>query len=315
MARLTTTGRQKHSAVAATLSTAESALIQQYLDQLWLEKGVSSHTLAAYGTDLRKFAAFAQKSDHTLCQATSDLLNHYLAHRHDLGLQARSTARALSSLRTFYQWLHQQQLINDNPMASLLNPKIGLSLPKSLSEADVDALLSAPDVAELIQLRDKVMLELLYATGLRVSELVTLTMSQLNLRQGVIRVTGKGSKERLVPIGEVAVEWLQRYLAQGRSLLLQHQSDVLFPSLRGSQMTRQTFWHRIKIYAQVAAIATPLSPHTLRHAFATHLLNHGADLRVVQMLLGHSDLSTTQIYTHVAQLRLQQIHQQHHPRG
>jgi integrase/recombinase XerD len=160
-----------------------------------------------------------------------------------------------------------------------------------------------------------VMLELLYAAGLRVSELVTLTMQQLNLRQGVIRVTGKGSKERLVPIGEVAVEWLQRYLAQGRGLLLQQQNDVLFPSLRGSQMTRQTFWHRIKFYAQVAAITTPLSPHTLRHAFATHLLNHGADLRVVQMLLGHSDLSTTQIYTHVAQLRLQQIHQLHHPRG
>jgi integrase/recombinase XerD len=175
--------------------------------------------------------------------------------------------------------------------------------------------LSAPDINDLIQFRDKVMLELLYAAGLRVSELVTLSIQQLNLRQGVIRVTGKGSKERLVPIGEVAVEWLQRYLAQGRSLLLTQQSDVLFPSQRGSQMTRQTFWHRIKFYAQVAAITTPLSPHTLRHAFATHLLNHGADLRVVQMLLGHSDLSTTQIYTHVAQLRLQQIHQQHHPRG
>jgi len=315
MTRLTAKGRPKLTAVALPLLEAEAALIQQYLDQLWLEKGVSEHTLAAYGTDLRKFAVFVQGRGLLLAQADSDLLNHYLAHRHDAGLQPRSTARALSSLRNFYQWLHQAQKISENPIASLLNPKLGLSLPKSLSEADVDALLSAPDVNDLIQFRDKVMLELLYAAGLRVSELVTLSMQQLNLRQGVIRITGKGSKERLVPIGEVAVEWLQRYLAQGRGLLLNQQSDVLFPSQRGSQMTRQTFWHRIKFYAQVAAIDTPLSPHTLRHAFATHLLNHGADLRVVQLLLGHSDLSTTQIYTLIAQLRLQQIHQQHHPRG
>jgi integrase/recombinase XerD len=315
MTRLTAKGRPKQGAVAPQLPAAEAALIQQFLDQLWLEKGVSEHTLAAYGTDLRKFAFFLHSHQRLLCQASADVLNQYLAHRHDAGMQPRSTARTLSSLRNFYQWLHQSHQISDNPIASLLNPKIGLSLPKSLSEADVDALLSAPDVNDLIQFRDKVMLELLYAAGLRVSELVTLTMQQLNLRQGVIRVTGKGSKERLVPIGEVAVEWLQRYLAQGRGLLLSTQSDVLFPSQRGSQMTRQTFWHRIKFYAQVAAISTPLSPHTLRHAFATHLLNHGADLRVVQMLLGHSDLSTTQIYTHVAQLRLQQIHQQHHPRG
>ena len=309
------TERPQQDVVSQPLLETEALLIQQYLDQLWLEKGVSEHTLSAYGTDLRKFASFVQNRGLLLCQADADLLNHYLAHRHDAGLQPRSTARALSSLRNFYQWLHQANKISDNPMASLLNPKIGLSLPKSLSEMDVDALLSAPDVSDLIQFRDKVMLELLYAAGLRVSELVSLTMQQLNLRQGVIRVTGKGSKERLVPIGEVAVEWLQRYLAQGRGLLLAQQSDVLFPSQRGTQMTRQTFWHRIKFYAQVAAIHTPLSPHTLRHAFATHLLNHGADLRVVQMLLGHSDLSTTQIYTHIAQLRLQQIHQQHHPRG
>lgn len=314
MTRITAQGRQQH-AEPLRLCDAEAQLIQQYLDQLWLEKGVSEHTLSAYGTDLRKFAVFVQSRGLTLVQADADLLNHYLAMRHDAGLQPRSTARALSSLRNFYQWLHQGQKISENPLSSLLNPKIGLSLPKSLSEADVDALLSAPDVNDLIQFRDKVMLELLYAAGLRVSELVTLTMQQLNLRQGVIRVTGKGSKERLVPIGEVAVEWLQRYLAQGRGLLLTQQSDVLFPSQRGTQMTRQTFWHRIKFYAQVAAIAAPLSPHTLRHAFATHLLNHGADLRVVQMLLGHSDLSTTQIYTHIAQLRLQQVHQQHHPRG
>ncbi|WP_409566852.1 site-specific tyrosine recombinase XerD [Rheinheimera sp. 4Y26] len=294
---------------------ATSTLIQRFLDQLWLEKGVSAHTLTAYGTDLRKFAAFAATQHYQLPQVTADVLNHYLAYRHDQGLQARSTARALSSLRRFYQWLHQLQLCVENPVALMLNPKIGVSLPKSLSEADVDALLTAPDVSDVIQFRDKVMLEVLYAAGLRVSELCGLTMQQLNLRQGVIRVLGKGSKERLVPIGEVAAEWLQRYLQQGRALLLQQQSDVLFPSNRGSQMTRQTFWHRIKFYAQVAGISAPLSPHTLRHAFATHLLNHGADLRVVQMLLGHSDLSTTQIYTHVAQTRLQKIHQQHHPRG
>lgn len=315
MTRITAQGRPKRSAESKNVPAAQGLLIQQYLDQLWMEKGASAHTLAAYGTDLRKFASFLHSRDLPLAQADADLLNLYLAHRHDAGLQARSTARALSSLRNFYQWLYQRQIIADNPLSSILNPKIGLSLPKSLSEADVDALLSAPDVNDVIQFRDKVMLELLYAAGLRVSELVTLTMQQLNLRQGVIRVMGKGSKERLVPIGEVAVEWLQRYLAQGRGLLLNQQSDVVFPSQRGAEMTRQTFWHRIKFYAQVAAIDSPLSPHTLRHAFATHLLNHGADLRVVQMLLGHSDLSTTQIYTHVAQMRLQQIHQQHHPRG
>ncbi|HCU65026.1 MAG TPA: site-specific tyrosine recombinase XerD [Rheinheimera sp.] len=301
--------------IKPVLPEATLALIQRFLDQLWLEKGVSAHTLAAYGTDLRKFAAFAATQQYLLPQVTADVLNHYLAYRHDQGLQTRSTARALSSLRRFYQWLHQLKLCVENPVALMLNPKIGVSLPKSLSEADVDALLTAPDVSDVIQFRDKVMLEVLYAAGLRVSELCGLTMQQLNLRQGVIRVLGKGSKERLVPIGEVAAEWLQRYLQQGRALLLQQQSDVLFPSNRGTQMTRQTFWHRIKFYAQVAGISAPLSPHTLRHAFATHLLNHGADLRVVQMLLGHSDLSTTQIYTHVAQTRLQKIHQQHHPRG
>lgn len=299
----------------ATVAAGCLELIQRFLDQLWLEKGVSPHTLAAYGTDLRKFAAFAACQHTTLVEVNTELLNQYLAHRYDQALLPRSTARALSSLRRFYQWLHQLKLCNHNPVALLLNPKIGLSLPKSLSEADVEALLTAPDVNDLIQFRDKVMLELLYAAGLRVSELCGLTMQQLNLRQGVVRVLGKGSKERLVPIGEIASEWLQRYLAQGRGLLLQQQSDVLFPSNRGTEMTRQTFWHRIKFYARVAGIDAPLSPHTLRHAFATHLLNHGADLRVVQMLLGHSDLSTTQIYTHVAQTRLQKIHQQHHPRG
>jgi len=210
--------------------------------------------------------------------------------------------------------VQQQQLALD-PTTELINPKIGSSLPKTLSEQDVEALLAAPDISELIQFRDKAMLELLYATGIRVTELVTLSMQQLYLQQGIVRVLGKGRKERLVPMGEEAQYWLSRYLKEARPALHSQLSDVVFPSSRQQLMTRQTFWHRIKFYAKVAGIRATLSPHTVRHAFATHLLNHGADLRVVQMLLGHSDLSTTQIYTHVAQARLQQLHQQHHPRG
>ena len=297
------------------LSDAVEAQISQFLDDLWLSDGVSRHTLSAYGTDLRQFALFAEQQGQLITQADSALLELYLATRYDRGLSPRSTARALSSLRRFFQTLHQRGTISQNPLSGVLNPKLGQPLPKSLSEADVTALLAAPDLNEAIQFRDKVMLEVLYASGLRVTELVSLTLHQVNPRQGVLRVFGKGSKERLVPFGEEAAEWLQRYLAHGRPLLLSEPSDVLFPSQRGAQMTRQTFWHRIKFYAKVAGISVELSPHTLRHAFATHLLNHGADLRVVQLLLGHSDLSTTQIYTHVAQLRLQQLHQTHHPRG
>ncbi len=303
--------RKKSSA----LDPACEAQIKEFLDTLWLSDGVSRHTLAAYGTDLRKFALFAQQQGQPFALASPALLELYLAHRYDLGLSPRSTARCLSSLRRFFQTLHQRGSIAQDPLAGILNPKLGQPLPKSLSEADVSALLEAPDLNEAIQFRDKVMLELLYASGLRVTELVSLTLHQLNLRQNVVRVTGKGAKERLVPFGEAAADWLARYLAHGRPLLLSEPSDVLFPSLRGVQMTRQTFWHRIKFYAKVAGISAELSPHTLRHAFATHLLNHGADLRVVQLLLGHSDLSTTQIYTHVAQLRLKQLHQLHHPRG
>lgn len=292
------------------------ALIAEFLDQLWLDKGVSEHTLAAYGTDLKKFAAFACQQHQHLLQADNQLLNLYLGWRYDQQFSPRSTSRALSSLRRFYGYMHRKQHIMVNPVSELLNPKIGRSLPKTLSEDDVTALLNAPDISDMIQFRDKAMLELLYASGLRVSELVGLSMQQINLRQGVVRVTGKGRKERLVPMGEEAQDWLQRYMQEARPQLLSLiDPDVVFPSLRGQQMTRQTFWHRIKFYAKVAAIQAPLSPHTLRHAFATHLLNHGADLRVVQMLLGHSDLSTTQIYTHVAQARLQSLHQQHHPRG
>ena len=302
---------------AATVQpdSTELKLISQFLDQLWLDKGVSEHTLSAYGTDLKQFAAFAAAQGTELLSADSQLLNRYLAQRVDKQYSPRSTSRALSSLRRFYAYLHQGGKIADNPLAQLLNPKIGRSLPKSLSEQDVDALLNAPDLNDVIQFRDKAMLELLYASGLRVSELVGLSMQQLNLQHGLVRVTGKGGKERLVPMGEEAAHWLLRYLREARVQLLGGQMlDVVFPSSRAQQMTRQTFWHRIKFYAKVAHIQAELSPHTLRHAFATHLLNHGADLRVVQMLLGHSDLSTTQIYTHVAQARLQSLHQQHHPR-
>lgn len=302
---------------AATVQpdSTELKLISQFLDQLWLDKGVSEHTLSAYGTDLKQFAVFAVAQGTGLLSADSQLLNRYLAQRVDKQYSPRSTSRALSSLRRFYAYLHQGGKIADNPLAQLLNPKIGRSLPKSLSEQDVDALLNAPDLNDVIQFRDKAMLELLYASGLRVSELVGLTMQQLNLQHGLVRVTGKGGKERLVPMGEEAAHWLLRYLREARVQLLGGQMlDVVFPSSRSQQMTRQTFWHRIKFYAKVAHIQAELSPHTLRHAFATHLLNHGADLRVVQMLLGHSDLSTTQIYTHVAQARLQSLHQQHHPR-
>lgn len=297
------------------LAATEQALITAFLDQLWLDKGVSEHTLSAYGTDLKKFALYLAGQQHSLLDCDSQLVNRYLAQRVDQQFSPRSTSRSLSSLRRFYAYAHQRGLLAANPLAQLLNPKIGRSLPKSLSEHDVDALLNAPDINDPIQFRDKAMLEILYASGLRVSELVGLSMQQINLQHGLVRVVGKGQKERLVPMGEEAAHWLLRYLREARTLLLGGQTlDVVFPSNRAQQMTRQTFWHRIKFYAKVAHIQAQLSPHTLRHAFATHLLNHGADLRVVQMLLGHSDLSTTQIYTHVAKARLQSLHQQHHPR-
>ncbi|GGW52641.1 tyrosine recombinase XerD [Alishewanella tabrizica] len=291
------------------------AHIQQFLDQLYLEQDASPHTLSAYGTDLKHFAQYLLSKQLSLLAVSANDINGYLAERIDKGFNPRSTSRLLSSLRRFYRYWHQQGAVAANPVEHLLNPKIGSSLPKTLSEADVDALLSAPDLTDTIQFRDKAMLELLYATGLRVTELVSLTMQQLYINQGVVRVLGKGRKERLVPMGEEAQFWLTRYLREVRPALLGNDQDVVFPSNRQQEMTRQTFWHRIKFYAKVAGIQATLSPHTVRHAFATHLLNHGADLRVVQLLLGHSDLSTTQIYTHVAQARLKQLHQQHHPRG
>ncbi|WP_088330135.1 site-specific tyrosine recombinase XerD [Lacimicrobium sp. SS2-24] len=291
------------------------ALVDGFIDTLWLEKGLSDNTLSAYRSDLSRFCLHLSQQRVGLDSFNLQQLQHYLADRYDQGLSERSTARFLSSLRALVKYHITQGMREEDPLALLQNPKLGKFLPKTLSEHQVEALLDEPDTGDPIQLRDKAMLEVLYATGLRVSELVGLRLGQLSTVQGVVRITGKGNKERLVPLGEEALSWIQEYLRAGRGMLLKQQSDVLFPSSRGRQMTRQTFWHRIRHYAVRAGIEQNLSPHTLRHAFATHLLNHGADLRVVQMLLGHADLSTTQIYTHVATQRLQSLIDEHHPRG
>ncbi|MGU3415121.1 site-specific tyrosine recombinase XerD [Enterobacteriaceae bacterium C23F] len=291
--------------------------IEHFLDALWLEKNLAENTLSAYRRDLTMVAEWLDKQGLNSETVQYSDLQLLLAERVEGGYKATSSARLLSAMRRFFQHLYREKVRPDDPTAQLASPKLPQRLPKDLSEAQVDRLLQAPLVEQPLELRDKAMLEVLYATGLRVTELVGLTMSDISLRQGVVRVIGKGNKERLVPLGEEAVYWLENYLEYGRPWLLNGVSiDVLFPSQRAQQMTRQTFWHRIKHYAVLAGIdSEKLSPHVLRHAFATHLLNHGADLRVVQMLLGHSDLSTTQIYTHVATERLRQLHQQHHPRA
>ncbi len=294
-----------------------STIITTFLDSLWMERGLSENTLAAYGSDLAGFANWlASAKGKDLVQAAKEDVLAYLTYRLQQRRSPRSTARFLSCIRRFYGYLLRQKRILQDPTALIEAPKLGRALPKTLSEADVVALLQAPNTETSLGLRDRTMLEVLYATGLRVTELVSLKMGQVNLRQGVVRVTGKGNKDRLVPLGEEAMQWLENYVANGRGELMAGQhSEVLFPSNRRQAMTRQTFWHAIKRYARQAEINNPISPHTLRHAFATHLLNHGADLRVVQMLLGHSDLSTTQIYTHVARARLKELHASHHPRG
>ncbi|MEM7421971.1 MAG: site-specific tyrosine recombinase XerD [Pseudomonadota bacterium] len=291
--------------------------IEAFLDTLFLEQGLSDNTLAAYRSDLGKFTEFLIKSqrDISLMEVQSSDIEAYLAYRVDLGLKSRSTARSISALKRFFLYWVKEQKITATPLLSIAQPKIIQSLPKTLTELEVEALLDAPEVDEPLGLRDKAMLELLYATGLRVTELVGLRIEQVNLRQAVVLVRGKGGKERLVPMGEEALHWIEQFLKLGRPQMIKHATDFVFPSKRGVGMTRQTFWHRIKHYAILANVTSPLSPHTLRHAFATHLLNHGADLRVVQMMLGHSDLSTTQIYTHVASERLKSLHQQHHPRA
>lgn len=295
---------------------AEIAVIDRFLDGLWAERGLSRHTLAAYGSDLRAFACWLQGRGAGLVTARRDQLLGYLAERVQEGARPRTTARLRSSLRRFYRWQVRSGVLTEDPSRDVEAPKLGRPLPAALTEAEVEMLLAAPDVEVPIELRDRTMLELLYATGLRVSELVTLQLGQLNTRQGVVRVIGKGSRERLVPLGEEALNWLETWAATGRPVVLgAHRSDAVFVTARGDAMTRQAFWYRIREYALRTGIRRHLSPHTLRHSFATHLLNHGADLRVVQLLLGHSNLSTTQIYTHVARQRLRDLHARHHPRG
>ncbi len=295
----------------------DKAVIEGFADAIWMERGLSQNTLAAYQSDLRVFALWMRTTrGRSLLGAERLDVLEYLALRSQQGRKPRSSARLLSCLRQFYQHLLRRGMISEDPSARVEAPRLGRPLPNSLSEREVEALLAAPDIQDARGHRDRTMLELLYASGLRVTELVTLTPSQVSLTQGVVRIIGKGGKERLVPLGEEACAWLRDYVRGPRADLLGARvSDFLFPTNRSDCMTRQTFWLLIKRYAIQAGVVRPLSPHTLRHAFATHLLNHGADLRVVQMLLGHSDLSTTQIYTHVARERLKQLHARHHPRG
>ena len=294
---------------------ASDRLIDGFIDNVWLEKGLSQNTLNAYRQDLSNFSNWLNPV--YLEKANKINLLDYLAYRLKQGYSSRSTARSLSSLRAFYAYLLSKSLINENPTSKIQSPKLGHSLPKVLSEEDVEKLINAPNTKDPIGLRDRAMLELLYACGLRISELINLDVLNLNIRQGVVKVLGKGGKERLVPIGDQALDWISNYLTYGREQLINDnkKSPYLFLSNRGTGMTRQAFWYRIKLYANKSGVDRSLSPHTLRHAFATHLLNHGADLRTVQLLLGHTSLSTTQIYTEVARHRMKELHREHHPRG
>jgi len=290
--------------------------VDAFLDVLWMERGLSRNTLDAYRGDILTLARWQARQGNDLLDVGRDTLLAYMAARLKEGQHARSTARMLSSLRHFYRHVLRTGRIDSDPTALIDTPRLGRTLPHSLTEDEVERLLNAPDPSVPLGMRDRTMLEVLYAAGLRVSELVNLDLAQVNQQQGVVRITGKGGKERLVPLGETALDWLQRYLGEARAEILKGRScDAVFPSRRGRAMTRQTFWYALKRYAVSAGITRQLSPHVLRHSFATHLLNHGADLRVVQMLLGHGDLSTTQIYTHVARERLKNLHQLHHPRG
>ena len=293
-------------------------ILDEFCDSLWLEDGLSRNTLESYRRDLTKFSTWLEKQQGTsLLQATHADIQGYLAHLvGEQKAKATSASRTISSLKRLFRYLLRQNKMATDPTLQIATPKLPRSLPKSLTEEDVVLLLAAPDTANPLGMRDRTMLEVLYATGLRVSELISLSIAQANLGMGVVRVIGKGNKERMVPMGEEALDWLRRYLAEARPALLAGKlSDALFISQRGSAMTRQMFWYLIKRHAKHGGLNKSLSPHTLRHAFATHLLNHGADLRVVQMLLGHADISTTQIYTHVARERLKQLHKAHHPRG
>lgn len=298
------------------LSINNQAILDEFIDRIWLEEGLARNTLDSYRQDLAQFAAWLEKdAAKDLLQVEQFDIQRYLAVKFPVS-KPRSISRLIASLRRLYRFALRENKIAQDPSLQIESPKLPRSLPKSLSEEDVESLLAAPNLDDPIGLRDRAMLELLYASGLRVSELVSVKVTEVSLSEGVVRVTGKGSKTRLVPMGEVAVDWLTRYLKEARPAILEKRlSDSMFVTQRGAAMTRQAFWYLIKRYSLLAGIHKPMSPHVLRHAFATHLLNHGADLRVVQMLLGHSDISTTQIYTHVARERLKQLHTAHHPRG
>jgi len=301
--------------VVTAIDKESKRLLLLFGDMLLVERGLSKLTVSAYETDIKLFARYLSTTEGTLKKAQRADIMAFLGSRVESGGSARSAARMLSALRRFFGFLVRERFIDDDPTQLIDAPSIGRPLPSTLSETEVKKLLRAPDVSTDIGLRDRAMLELLYGCGLRVTELVSLQVDQINLQQGVVRVWGKGNKERLVPMGEAASDWIARYKKNARDNLVKGRSSTLFLSLRGKEMTRQSFWHRIKTHGAVAGINAPLSPHTLRHAFATHLVNNDADLRVVQLLLGHSDLSTTQIYTHVARERLKLLHGKHHPRG
>ena len=291
-------------------------IIDAFIDHLWLEDGLSKNTLNSYRFDLELFTEWLTKSlKKNILDVSQADIQQYLSFKFPTS-KARSISRLLATLRRLFRYLLREKKIKNDPTLEIMSPKIPKSLPKSLSEEEVEALLNAPNVKTISGLRDKAMLELLYACGLRVSELVNILLTELSMTDGIIRITGKGSKTRLVPMGEEAVDWIKKYINESRNDILNKKtSKYLFITIRGSGMTRQAFWYLIKKYSIIAEIKKPISPHILRHAFATHLINHGADIRVVQMLLGHSDISTTQIYTHVARERLKKIHESHHPRG
>jgi len=309
-----TTGKGQRMSEQA-LTATDAAELDVFIDHLWLEDGLAKNTLESYRLDLSAFSLWLIKQNKQLLTVDQADIQQYLAVRFPQS-KARSISRLIASLRRFYRYLMRDNKISLDPTIQIQSPKLPRSLPKSLNEDEVLALLDAPNLNESAGLRDRAMLELLYACGLRVSELVGVKVTEVSINDGVVRVTGKGSKTRLVPMGEEAVDWISRYLSEARPDILQKRlCDALFVTNRGQAMTRQAFWYLIKRYALLAGINKPMSPHVLRHAFATHLLNHGADLRVVQMLLGHADISTTQIYTHVARERLKQLHSAHHPRG
>jgi len=306
---------ESNKETSAILESSEE-LIDRFLDAIWMERGLSQNTLGAYRADLMTLARALAEDDKSIDKADKDDLLAFIAKRVEAGAKPRSTARQLSSFRRFFRYIMREGLRDSDPTSDIQMPRIGRSLPKTLTEEEVDSLLNAPNTDEPLGHRDRAMLELLYATGLRVSELINLKQSQINFNQGVLRIVGKGDRERLIPLTDEAMRWIRDFIDGPRmEILLERQTDYLFPTRRGDRMTRQAFWHIIKRYAQKAGVRKKMSPHSLRHAFATHLLNRGADLRVVQLLLGHSDLSTTQIYTHVARERLKDLHSTHHPRG